>query len=157
MKRYVCAAAVIAAGLGLGLGASAQNGPSPAKYAVEIRQSIYTLIGANFGPIGAILKGDKAYDAAEVQKRLSRIAFLAPMLDEAFPEISNVGEPETKAKPEIWANRADFDKKLKAMQAAVKDLVEVNNRDKADNEAFKTAAMALGQACKNCHDTYRAK
>ena len=161
--RIAIASAVLTVAAAIAVAVNAQTppaaptGPSPARQAVEVRKSIYTLIGANFRPIGAVLQGKAEYDAAEIQKRATRVAFLSGLLNEAFPDVSNVGEPDTKAKPEIWSNRADFDKRLKDFQDHVATLAAVATKEKTASDAFKTAAGAVGQDCKGCHDNFRAK
>ena len=136
--------------------APAAASPSPARLAIENRKAVYTLIGNNFKPLGAVLKGSP-YDAATIQKSITRLVFLSGLLDDAFPEVSNVGEPDTKAKSDIWTSRADFDKKTKDFQTHLIALQVLNDTDKEATEAFKTAATAIGQDCKACHDAYRAK
>jgi cytochrome c556 len=133
------------------------SGPSPTKQAVENRRAAYTLIGNSFRYFGAVAKGAAAYDEAEATKRAARIALLSAVPAENFPEGSNVGEPESKAKADIWSNRADFDKKLKDFQAHAAELVEVNAKEKGATETLKAAVAALGQDCKGCHDSYKAK
>jgi cytochrome c556 len=130
-------------------------GPSPARQAVDARRAVFTLIGGNFRPLGAVLKGAAQADAAEVNKRASRLAFLASLLDENFPDISNLGQPDTKAKAEIWSDRADFDKKLKSFQGDVVTLVQVSSDGKGSADTIKAAITAVGQDCKACHDKYR--
>ena len=137
--------------------APAAAAPSPARVAIENRKAVYTLIGNNFRLIGGVLKGSTPYDAAAVQKSIARVVFLSGLVDDAFPDVSNVGEPETKAKPDIWAKRAEFDKKLKDFQTHLVALQIVNDTDKNASEAFKTAAAAVGQDCKSCHDDFRVK
>lgn len=145
---------------GFVLSANSQTAPAglnAARQAVDERKAIYKLIGANFRPIGAILKGTAQYDAAAVQKSIDRVVFLSGFLDEAFPESSNLGDPETKAKADIWTNRADFDKKEKDFQAHALAFQKVNETEKGATEAFKTAANAVAQDCKACHDDFRLK
>ncbi|WOJ90855.1 cytochrome c [Methylocapsa polymorpha] len=107
--------------------------------------------------IGNVLKGSVPYDAAAVQKSIARVVFLSDLVSEGFPEISNIGEPDTKAKADIWTNRADFDKKVKDFQAHLVALQQVNDTEKDASEAFKTAANAVAQDCKACHDEYKVK
>lgn len=132
-------------------------GQVAARQAVEVRKAVFTLVGNNFRPLGEVLKGNAQYDAAEAEKRIARVAYLTQLLDEAFPDISNLGEPDTKAKPDVWTNRADFDKKLKDFQTHVAALVQVNATEKDATDAFKTAAGIVAQDCKGCHDTYKVK
>lgn len=134
---------------------SGAPGPSPARQAVDARRAAFTLIGGNFRPLGAILKGAAPVDAAEANKRATRLAFLAGLLDENFPDISNLGQPDSKAKAEIWSNRADFDQKLKNFQGDVATLVQVSGDGKGSADAVKAAIGAVGQNCKACHDKYR--
>jgi len=158
--RIAFVATALLAGFGALVSARAQNapaGPSPTKVAVENRRAAFTLIGNSFRQFGAVVKGAVAYDDAEATKRAARVAFLAGILDETFPEGSNVGEPDSKAKADVWSNRADFDKKLKDFQAHARELVEVVAKEKGATEPFKAAVAALGQDCKNCHDGFKLK
>jgi len=132
--------------------------PTPAaRQAIEARKAAYTLIGRNFRPLGDVLKGTVNYADAEVETRITRIAFFSGLVHEEFPESSNLGEPETKAKPDIWTNRADFDKRLRDLQLHVVALADVNARDRGPSDAFKAAVTTLGQDCKGCHDNFKAK
>jgi cytochrome c556 len=137
--------------------ASAAGGVNAGRQAAEVRKSIFKLIGANFRPLGALLKDGGQYDAAEVNKRLTRVVFLSSLLNEAFPDNSNLGEPDTKAKPEAWSNRAELDKDLKDFQDQLATLTGVNDKEKGLTEPFKTALAAVAQDCKSCHDTFKLK
>src|SRR5208337_85590 len=77
--------------------APAAASPSPARVDIENRQAVDTLSGNNFKPLGAVLKGSP-YEAATIQKSIARLVCLSGLLDDSFPEVSNVGEPDTKAK-----------------------------------------------------------
>lgn len=129
-------------------------GPT-AKQVIEVRRALFTLIGSNFRPAGDTLQGKLPYDAAELQRRIARVAFLAPQLSEVFPEHSATGD--TKAKPEIWSNRVDFDSRLKDFQSHVLALAEVTDKQPGNVDAFKAAAAAVGKDCKACHDDYKSK
>jgi cytochrome c556 len=131
------------------------NMPSPAERAIEYRQALYTLVGGNFGPIGGILQGRAEYNPAEVAKRVERVAFLATMASDAFPEISKEGK--TKAKPEIWSDKEGFAKAIKAFEDSTAGLATLVKTDHTNSAAFKAAAGKVGEACKGCHDNYRAK
>ena len=117
-------------------------GPSPTKQAIETRKAAYTLIGNYFRQLGAVAKGTAPYDEADATKRAARIAFLSNLPGEAFPDVSNVGEPDTKAKADVWTNRADFDKRLKDFQAHAVALVQVNATEKGATDGFKAAVVA---------------
>jgi cytochrome c556 len=130
---------------------------SQARQSVEARRAIFTLIGANFRPLGAVLKGEKPYDGADAEKQLARIVFLSTLLDEAFPDSSNIGLPDTKTKAEAWSDHDDFTKKLREFQSNVASLQKVNSAEKGGTDAFKAALKTVAQNCKGCHDTYKEK
>jgi cytochrome c556 len=120
--------------------------------AVKYRQSAFSLMGAHFSRIGAVVKGEAPYGPsvatdAKLVETLSHLPFAA------FVEGSDKGD--TGAKPEIWMNREDFDKKAKAMQQAVAELSRV--AASGDQGALKGAFGDAGKACKACHDDYRRR
>lgn len=132
-------------------------GPNPARQAIEARKAVFVLIANNFKPIGDTLQGKKPYDAVDIQKRAARVAFLTDLIAETFPEVSNTGLPDTKAKPEIWNDRPGFDKKLNEFREHVAALAKVSATETTASKTFKTAAAAVGQDCKSCHDAYKVK
>jgi len=140
-----------------GGGGGGGGGPqkSPAERAIEYRQALYTLVGGNFTPIGNILQGRGEYNAADVTKRAERVAFLATMAPDAFPEVSKDGK--TKAKPEIWTDKAGFAKAMKEFGDSSAALAALVKTDHTNSAAFKAAAGKVGEACKGCHDNFRAK
>jgi cytochrome c556 len=162
-KKVRGAAVVAALCSGLVLSASAQTPPAApadpatiqANQAIAVRKAVFTLVGNNFGPLGAQLQGKVPFDGTEALKRAERVAFLSGLALEAFPDISKTGN--TKAKPEIWDNRADFDKKLQDFAQHANDLVAVLRKDKTNVDAFKAAAGKVGGDCKGCHDDFKAK
>jgi len=162
----VCTAVVVAGAVAFPVNAQTATGPSggrraieAGRRAIEARKAVYTLLETYFAPLGNVVKGSTKYNEAEVQKRLVRVAFLAGILsfNETYPDVSNLGKSETKAMPEVWANRPDFEKKLKDFQDHVASLVQVNATEKGATDAFKAAVNAVAQDCKGCHDNYRAE
>jgi cytochrome c556 len=137
----------------------AQTAPEPppnlAKQAIENRKAVFTLIGNNFRPIAEILRGKSTYESVDVSKYSTRVAFLTSLLPEAFPDVSKSGD--TQAKPEVWSSRADFDKRVKDFSDHATALSQVVAQGKGNSDAFKTAARAVAQDCKGCHDNYRSK
>lgn len=131
--------------------------PSPAKRAIEERKAIYTLIGANFRPLAEQLQGRGALADAEARKRAERLAFLAMLSADAFAEVSNGGEAVTRAKGEIWAQRPDFNKSVEAFVAHARTLSQVVAAEGVGSDQFKSAAAAVAEDCKACHDRYRLK
>lgn len=137
--------------------AQAPPSPSPAKRAIDERKAIFTLVGSNFRPIGEQLQGRGSLDANEARKRAERLAFIASLAVDAFPDISNVGEASTRAKAEIWSKRGDFDKALADFVKHSQALAQAAATQPLASDAFKSAAGAVAQDCKSCHDTFRSK
>jgi cytochrome c556 len=157
LRISLCIAALVAALLATAALAQAPPSPSPAKRAVDERKAIFTLIGGNFRPIGEQLQGRGLLDSGEARKRAERVAFLASLASDAFPELSNVGDPGTRAKAEIWSQRADFDKVVADFVKHSQALAQATATQAPGSDAFKAAAGAVAQDCKTCHDNFRAK
>ena len=126
--------------------------PSKGELAVEYRQSLYTVMSVNFGPLGAMAEGVMPFNAAEAQKRADRMAFLAPMFKEAFPADSN-GVARTAARSEIWAAAAEFDKDQQALieKTALLAVAAKTN----DFAKVKYAIQETGETCKSCHYKFK--
>lgn len=122
--------------------------------AIEYRQSVYTMIGWNFAPMGEMVKGKTAFNAAEFSKHAERIAFLAPQLLEGFPQGSDTGA-KTQAKPGIWTHMDDFKSKMSDLVTQSKALAEVARG--GDEAAMKAQFKKTAGTCKACHDDYRSK
>lgn len=134
-----------------------QAGPNPGKQAIAVRKAAFTLIGNSFKPIGDAAQGKAEYNQEDIQKRANRILILSEFLDSAFPDASNLGEPDTKAKADLWAKKADFDKKLKDFQEHAATLAKVTATEKTASDAFKEAFGNLAKDCKGCHESFKAK
>ena len=72
-----------------------------------------------------------------------------------FPEGTAVGVGKSAAKPEIWANWADFQTKVKGAQDAIATLDAA--AQSGDATKVKAAFPDVGKACGACHETYRVK
>jgi cytochrome c556 len=136
----------------------AQGGapPSPEKMAETAtltRQGLLKVVAFSFAPVGAMLKG-APFDAAAAQKSAARIKVLATILPDAFDADTHVtGKLPTKAKENIWTNKADFASKaddLSKAAAALEDAAKTGDKD-----ATIKAARAVGGACGACHKAYR--
>jgi cytochrome c556 len=119
---------------------------------IKLRQSGMTLIGYNFGSLAAMAEEKKPYNKDEAGRNADFVAMLCEFPRNFFGEGTDQGD--TKAKPEIWKNRADFDGKMDKMIQEAKKLPQAARVDLA---ALKKAVGDTGAACKACHDDYRAK
>ncbi|MFT7289134.1 MAG: cytochrome c556 [Halieaceae bacterium] len=118
------------------------------------RQSYFTLLAMNFGPMAAMVKGDMPWDDEKMLAFAKDFAAVAAIdVARAFPPGSDQGK--TRAKPDIWENMEDFGDKYAAMQGAAGELlVAVEN---GDRKAIGGAIKNTGGKCKACHDEYKAK
>ena len=71
-----------------------------------------------------------------------------------FPPGTEKGH-DTKARPEIWINRADFDAKAADMVVEADKLSTV--AASGDKAAFEAQFKAMGGKCFACHQNYRYK
>jgi cytochrome c556 len=107
----------------------------------------------NVRPMGAMAQDKIPFNAAEFALRSGRVADLAPMLVEAYPPESQ-GMANSKLKPEMWANRADFDAKLKDLIDRSAALAQVAKG--GDPAKTRAAFFSMSDACKACHEKYKA-
>ena len=117
---------------------------------VMARQGLMQSNGRSFGPLVAILKGestDLAAAAAAAQTINANIT-AAVLLFQAGTAKGEV--PGSRARPEIWTERAEFEAAAAALIEASANLVDAANS--GDVDTFKAAFPALGQACGGCHE-----
>ena len=117
----------------------------------EVRHEIMEGVGDAAKPVGEMLKGEAAFDAATLGKSLETFRDAAEKVGGYFPEGSESGM-ETRAAPAIWEDRAGFDAALAGFDDAVAAAIA------ADPQSLDEARVAMGpvfDACKNCHDSYR--
>ena len=127
--------------------------PSKAEQTLTYRKSLYQVIAWNVRPMGAMAQDKMPFDAADFALRAGRVAELTPMLAEAYaPETQGVAN--SKLKPEMWSNRADFDAKLKTLVDRSAALAQVAKG--ADPAKTRVAFFSMADACKACHERYKA-
>jgi cytochrome c556 len=118
------------------------------------RQSWYALVAMNFGPMASTVKGEIPYNQKMMEGWAKDLAALASMnVLRGFADGSDKGS--TRAKPEIWQNKADFESKLKDMKSAVVKLQKTVAT--GDQNAIAAQVGATGKTCKACHDEYKSK
>ena len=104
-------------------------------------------------PIGAMLKGEKTFDAAEAMESFHTWKEVAGNFGDLFPEGSESGH-DTEAKPTIWTDREGFNKELLAFSEAVDGAIAANPQSL---EELKAAAGPVFKTCKSCHEGYRVE
>ena len=149
-------ATMSAAAFSQGAPAGPPNPEAQATAAILTRQGLFKLISNQNGPIGAMLRNQRDFDAALVAKNASRIAVLADMIPELFVnDTRQFKTTKTLALDGIWSSQADFKAKADALNKAATGLADAaKTGDKANT---LKAAAEIGKACGGCHDNYRAK
>ena len=119
--------------------------------AIKYRKAALTVMGAHFGRVAAMAGGRAPYDAKAVAENAALAETMSKLPWTAFPEGSDKGE--TKAKPEIWTDKARFAEAADKMQA---ELTKLNVAARVGTlDALKPAVASVAGACKNCHDNFR--
>ncbi len=135
------------------VGLSAQAQFAKPEAAIKYRQSALTVMGTHFGRLAEMAQGKVPFDAKVAQDNEAVFAVVSKLPWAAFVEGSDKGE--TKAKAEIWSEGAKF---KEAQDKLMAEAMKLNAAAKTGKlEDLKVAVGAVGGACKNCHDQFRAK
>ena len=130
--------------------------PSAAQFAkpedaLKYRKASFTIMSAHFGRVGAMAAGRAPYEPKAAAENAEIAATMSKLHWAAFVEGSDKGE--TRAKPEIWKDGAQFKDAADKMQG---ELVKLSAAAKLGNvDALKTAFGPAAATCKNCHDNFR--
>lgn len=122
--------------------------------AVRYRQGALNVMGVHFARLGAMAQGKMPWDPKAVADNVAVVEAVHKLPFTAFGEGTDKVSG-SKAKPEIWSDRAKFDKARDGMFAAV---AKLSQTAKGGQEAeIKKAIGDAGAACKNCHDDFRSR
>jgi cytochrome c556 len=118
---------------------------------IKARQACMKTQGGFMGVAVPIVKGEKPYDAEAIKAAFGGIDAACADWANFWGEDTMKGETvETFAKPEIWSDKAGFEKVSGEAYAAGQAL-----RAATDEASFKAAFGAFGAGCKGCHDGFR--
>jgi cytochrome c556 len=140
--------AVLAAALGLAV-ASAGGYAWAQEDAIKARKDGFQVFRVSAGAIKKVVDDNGPASAAVAPAEA--IAAQAGKQLQHFPAGSDKGN--TKAKPEIWANWAQFEANMKDLEgkaAAVATAAKAGNMD-----GVKAGFAAMGGACGTCHKSFR--
>ncbi|GLR24830.1 cytochrome C556 [Ciceribacter naphthalenivorans] len=139
-------AAAIATGLGLSAAVAADE-PQ------VVRQEMMKKVGGAMGAIGAIVKGEKPFDAEVVKASLTTMVDVSKAFPDQFPAGSELGM-DTEASLKIWEDMDGF----KAKAAALTTAAEAQLAQLPTDQASTAVTMkAVGETCGACHKAYRLK
>jgi len=126
-----------------------------AEKATELRQSIFSLLGSNMGPLGGMARGKIAFDAEKVGKHALRINQLSMMIADYTRTDTSAHKVKTEALDKIWHQPDDFAKRIKDLTLASADLQKAalsGNENK-----IKKAIGGVGKTCGGCHDNFKVE
>ena len=152
------AASALVIAVGLGSGAIRTEAAVDAQTVIETRQKAMKELGGHMKAInGFVEKGEG--DAATVAEHATAIAETSKKIPELFPEGTSLADGhgvKTAAKPEIWSDRAGFEKAAAYLGEEAGHLVEAAKG--GDKQAIAAAFAELGKdGCGGCHSKFRQK
>ena len=119
--------------------------------AAKYRQGSFTVMAAHFGRLGAMASGKAPYDAKLAQDNAAIVEFMSKLPWAGFTADSQ--SVKSKAKPDVWTDKAKFDQGAEKMMTEV---AKLNVAAKAGNlDALKAAFGETAKTCKACHDAFR--
>ena len=148
MKKFAaCLLAAIA--LTMAVPASAQF--SKPENAIKYRQSAMFMMAQNFSRVAGMAGGRIPFDAKVAADSAAVAEIMSRLPWEGFGPGTDLGK--TRARPEIWTNKAKFDDYAKKMQTEMGKLAAAAKSGNLDN--IKLAVKATGAACESCHDDFQ--
>jgi cytochrome c556 len=125
-----------------------------AEKANEIRQAVLEIAGWNTGPAAGMVKEKIPYDPQRFQVYAERIAFSMTMIPDAFATDTREFPLDTEALDVIWEDMEAFLERAAEAKEKSANLAEVSKS--GDFDKVSEAFLEMGQACKACHDKFRA-
>ncbi|GAB4406283.1 MAG: cytochrome c [Rhodoferax sp.] len=150
MKAY---APLLLGSLLLGSLSGAQAQFAKPEDAIKYRKSAFFVMQQNFSRVAAMASGKAPFNAQVAAESAAVAEFVGKLPWAGFGPGTETGD--TRAKPEIWSQRAKFDDYAQKMQSALGKLNTAASSGKLD--AIKVAVNDAGATCKSCHDDFRAK
>jgi cytochrome c556 len=147
-ERRIIAALLLLLAAGTGF-ALAHEG---AKGVVKERMDLMKGQAKQMKLIGDMAKGKKKFDAAKAAAAAHDLGLTTKKIPELFPEGSN-GHP-SEALDAVWKEWDRFKGDAQDAEAAANALAAALE---ASGEDWKPSFQKMTDACKSCHETFRAK
>ena len=151
MKRWLMAAAAV---LGVSGIAWAQGGTvsfAPGQVIVA-RQAGYDLMHGDVTGMKAAV--ENKLDVKDFKDAADAIVSWSRVIPTLFPDGTQQGH-DTKAKPNIWSDRAGFEKDAANLTDQATRLAQLAGA--GDKAGFAKQFKVTTDACKTCHETYKAR
>jgi cytochrome c556 len=114
---------------------------------VKERMDLMQVVRVSTGTLGDMASGKVPFDATKAAEAQAALAAAAAAIPAGFEPQET--DPVSEARPEIWANFADFTAKAKSLEEAALAI------DTTSVEGVRAGMGAVGGACKACHTDYR--
>jgi cytochrome c556 len=123
--------------------------------AIKYRQSAMFVMAQNFGRVAQMAQGRIPFDAKVAAESAATAEFMAKLPWAAYGEGTEKGGIPTRARAEIWTDKAKFNESAEKLQAEMTKFSAAAKTGNLDN--IKATLGAVGGACKTCHDAFQAK
>lgn len=120
---------------------------------VKERMEAMKEIGGEMKIIGGMFRGKITFDAKRLEKAAGVIGGHAEKIENLFPKGSD--HKPTRALPEIWKNKAEFDRIGKDLMSAAAALSKSSKTAQSVDD-IKMDLIGVGKTCKACHKQFRA-
>lgn len=122
---------------------------------IKARKGQFEIMAHSMGILGGMARGNTPYDAAAAKAAADNIVSVTRLDQSSFwPAGSHNGTTKgTRAQPNIFENTADFTAKW---QELGKRAAALQSAASNGLEALRPAIGAVGGACQDCHEKYRA-
>ncbi|MDG1752210.1 MAG: cytochrome c [Thalassotalea sp.] len=124
-----------------------------AQKSTELRQSIFSLLGSNMGPLGGMAKGKIDFDVKAIEKHALRINQLSYMIADYTRTDTSTFNVKTDTLNKVWQETDLFAEKIKALNESSANLMKVAKT--GDEGAIKKAIGGVGKSCGGCHDDFK--
>ena len=152
MRRLLALGTVLSVLCGTQLHAQSPQGALTSDQIIAIRQAVMDLQQGSAAALKAAVD-DKA-DVKPLAPTVKGIVASSKLIPTLFPVGTEKGH-DTKAKPAIWSNAADFSKDAESLTTEAEKLVTL--ADANDKAGFATQFAAMGKTCGACHREYKEK
>ena len=146
--------ALLAAGISCGPAFAQSEDELPIP--VQARQGHMSAYAHHLGALGAMAKGDVAYDAGMASAHAAELAALAGLAQTGYwAEGTSSAELEgSRALPAVWEDMTDFETKMDELHQAAMALESAAGEGA---EQLQAAFGPVGGSCGACHRVYRAQ
>ena len=134
-------------------GTAVAASPEELQKALDDRQALMKDMRAALGGFVPMLKGDKPWAPAEVQRLAGRLREGAARMPTMFPLGTSSDQRFTMALPVIWKDPAGFEATAQAMEKAALRLKDI--APGRDPVALSAQVEVLTNTCLDCHKAYR--